>query len=131
MILNHKDAIEFLVSSADEIGYNRYTILNLHALLANNLLADPTTAGRLRYITVSVVRCPHGDLFPIVTLCGHDGGEVRPSGEELERSHPEPRTAPLGARSRDRARSEHHGILEKDGAARIERIVADDVRQLL
>jgi len=52
MILNHKDAIEFLVGDADEIGFNRYTILNLHALLANNLLADPTAAGRLRYIAV-------------------------------------------------------------------------------
>ncbi|MGE0239688.1 MAG: hypothetical protein AB7S59_13290, partial [Parvibaculaceae bacterium] len=41
MILNHKDAIEFLVGAADEIGFNRYTVLNLHALLANNLLADP------------------------------------------------------------------------------------------
>ncbi|MDR3427890.1 winged helix-turn-helix domain-containing protein, partial [Silvimonas sp.] len=38
MILNHKDAIEFLVGNADDIGFNRYTILNLHALLANNLL---------------------------------------------------------------------------------------------
>jgi hypothetical protein len=56
MILNHKDAIEFLVSSADEIGFNRYTILNLHALLANNLLADPTAAGRLRYIAVGIER---------------------------------------------------------------------------
>jgi hypothetical protein len=54
MILNHKDAIEFLVSTADEIGFNRYTILNLHALLANNLLADPTAAGRLRYIAVGI-----------------------------------------------------------------------------
>jgi hypothetical protein len=26
MIVNHKDAIEFLVSAADEIGFNRYTI---------------------------------------------------------------------------------------------------------
>ena len=56
MILNHKDAIEFLVSAADEIGFNRYTILNLHALLANNLLADPTAAGRLRYIAVGIER---------------------------------------------------------------------------
>ena len=48
MILNHKDAIEFLVSEVDEIGFNRYTILNLHALLANNLLADPTATGELR-----------------------------------------------------------------------------------
>ena len=54
MILNHKDAIEFLVGDADEIGFNRYTLLNLHALLANNLLADPTAAGRLRYIAVGL-----------------------------------------------------------------------------
>jgi Fic/DOC family len=56
MILNHKDAIEFLVSAADEIGFNRYTLLNLHALLANNLLADPIAAGKLRYIAVGIER---------------------------------------------------------------------------
>lgn len=56
MILNHKDAIEFLVSTADEIGFNRYTVLNLHALLANNLLTDATAAGRLRHIAVGIER---------------------------------------------------------------------------
>ncbi|HEX4079877.1 MAG TPA: Fic family protein [Rhizomicrobium sp.] len=56
MIVNHKDAIEFLVGSAEEIGFIRYTILNLHALLANNLLADSAAAGRLRYIPVDVER---------------------------------------------------------------------------
>jgi Fic family protein len=56
MILNHKDAIEFLVGDADEIGFNRHTLLNLHALLANNLLADPTAVGRLRYIAVGIER---------------------------------------------------------------------------
>ena len=54
MILNHKDAIEFLVANADDIGFNRYTILNLHALLANNLLADPAAVGRLRHIIVGI-----------------------------------------------------------------------------
>jgi len=54
MILNHKDAIEFLVGSAEEIGFNRYTILNLHALLANNLLADPAATGRLRHTGVGI-----------------------------------------------------------------------------
>jgi len=54
MILNHKDAIEFLVTEAEVIGFNRYTILNLHGLLANNLLADPTAAGRLRYLAVGI-----------------------------------------------------------------------------
>lgn len=54
MILNHKDAIEFLVGSADEIGFNRYTVLNLHALLANNLLTDPGSAGRTRFIGIGI-----------------------------------------------------------------------------
>jgi Fic/DOC family len=54
MILNHKDAIEFLVGSAGEIGFNRHTLLNLHALLANNLLADPEAMGRLRRIAVGI-----------------------------------------------------------------------------
>jgi Fic family protein len=54
MILNHKDAIEFLVSSAEEIDFNRHTVLNLHALLANNLLAEPESAGRLRHIAVGI-----------------------------------------------------------------------------
>jgi hypothetical protein len=54
MILNHKDAIEFLVGAAEEIGFNRYTILNLHAILANNLLADQGAAGRLRHIAVGI-----------------------------------------------------------------------------
>jgi hypothetical protein len=54
MILNHKDAIEFLVGSAEEIGFNRHTILNLHALLANNLLTDPEATGRLRHIAVGI-----------------------------------------------------------------------------
>ncbi len=54
MILNHKDAIEFLVNAEEEIGFNRHTILSLHALLANNLLADPGATGRLRRVAVGI-----------------------------------------------------------------------------
>ncbi len=54
MILNHKDAIEFLVDNADEIGFNRSTVRNLHGVLANNLLPDPQAAGRLRQIEVEI-----------------------------------------------------------------------------
>jgi hypothetical protein len=54
MILNHKDAIAFLVDAADEIGFNRYTILNLHAILAQNLLPDEAAPGRLRHIAVGI-----------------------------------------------------------------------------
>jgi len=56
MILNHKDAIEFLVSAAAEIGFNKYTILNLHGLLANNLLSNPQAEGRLRFIEVGIAQ---------------------------------------------------------------------------
>src|SRR5579872_556040 len=42
MILNHKAAIELLVEEdTDDIGVNRFTLLNLHALLSENLMADP------------------------------------------------------------------------------------------
>jgi DNA-binding Lrp family transcriptional regulator len=54
MIVNHKEAIAFLVSEADEIGFNRHTILNLHAILAHNLLRDESAAGRLRQIAVGI-----------------------------------------------------------------------------
>lgn len=54
MILNHKQAIEFLVDSVEETGFNRYTILNLHAILADNLLPNPAACGRLRSIPVGI-----------------------------------------------------------------------------
>ena len=48
MILNHKAAIEMLVDHAEEIGFDTFTFFNLHALLSENLLADPDASGRLR-----------------------------------------------------------------------------------
>ena len=54
MILNHKTAIEFLVESANETGFNRRTIFNLHAILSDNLLGNPAASGRLRAIPVGI-----------------------------------------------------------------------------
>ncbi len=54
MILNHKAAIEMLAEQADEVGFNRYTICNLHALLSDNLLVDPAACGRLRSRPVGI-----------------------------------------------------------------------------
>lgn len=59
MILNHKAAIEMLVENIDEVDFNRYTICNLHALLADNLMYDPSAAGRLRRIEVTI----HGTVY--------------------------------------------------------------------
>lgn len=54
MILNHKNAIEMLVNEADLVGFNPFTILNLHALLSDGLLADPQDCGRLRQRAVEI-----------------------------------------------------------------------------
>ena len=54
MILNHKAAIEFLVEDAGMIDIDRRTVRNLHALLADNLLPDPSATGRLRHGAVGI-----------------------------------------------------------------------------
>ncbi|MEC5126019.1 Fic family protein [Verrucomicrobiales bacterium BCK34] len=54
MILNHKAAIEMLADQASEIGFNRYTICNLHALLADGLIADQAACGRPRSCAVGI-----------------------------------------------------------------------------
>ena len=54
MILNHKAAIEMLVENVAQVRFDRYTLCNLHALLAENLLADASAVGRLRCIDVAI-----------------------------------------------------------------------------
>lgn len=54
MILNHKAAIEMLAEDAGEIAFNRYTICNLHALLADNLLDDDDACGKVRTRAVGI-----------------------------------------------------------------------------
>jgi hypothetical protein len=62
MIVNHKEAIEFLVNDAEEIGFNRYTILNLHGILAQNLLPDANAPGRLRRMAVGIGKSAYHPL---------------------------------------------------------------------
>ena len=54
MILNHKAAIEMLIDNADIADFNRYTVLNLHSALAENLLPNPADEGRIRRHRVEV-----------------------------------------------------------------------------
>ena len=54
MILNHKAAIEMLVDNADIADFNRYTVLNLHSALAENLLPNPADEGRTRRHMVEI-----------------------------------------------------------------------------
>ncbi len=54
MILNHKTAIELLVANIDSVAYNRYTLLNLHSALTENLLPNPADEGRTRQHAVDI-----------------------------------------------------------------------------
>ena len=54
MILNHKDAIEYVVEHLDEIAISRPDVLNIHALLADGLLMDPAMTGRLRRMPAGI-----------------------------------------------------------------------------
>lgn len=54
MILNHKRAIELLVENIDSAEFNRYTLMNLHSTLAENLLPNPADEGRIRQHAVDI-----------------------------------------------------------------------------
>jgi Fic family protein len=54
MLLNHKQAIEFLVGEAATLKLEPRTLRTLHGMLAENLLSDPADEGRLRRATVRI-----------------------------------------------------------------------------
>ena len=68
MILNHKEAIQYIVEHLDSITINRADLFNIHALLSDGLLVDPAMAGRLRRMPVGIAHSsfrPLGDQFAI------------------------------------------------------------------
>lgn len=54
MILNHKTAIELLVENIGTAGFDRYTLMNLHSALSENLLPNPADEGRIRQHAVDI-----------------------------------------------------------------------------
>src|SRR5690606_19870010 len=54
MILNHKEAIQYVVEHLDEITISTVDIRNIHALLSDGLLIDPAMAGRVRRMPVNI-----------------------------------------------------------------------------
>lgn len=54
MILNHKSAIELLVENIDSAEFNRYTLMNIHSALSENLLPNPADEGRIRQHAVDI-----------------------------------------------------------------------------
>ena len=62
MILDHKEAIEYVVNNLAEIAIDRRDIFNIHALLADGLLADSAMAGRLRRMPVGITHSSYSPL---------------------------------------------------------------------
>lgn len=54
MILNHKDAIEYLVHNPEHATLTPPTIIALHAFLSDGLMADPSACGRIRNRAVEI-----------------------------------------------------------------------------
>lgn len=68
MILNHKEAIEYVVENLETIEIGRADICNIHALIADGLLIDPAMAGRLRRMPAAITHSsytPLEDLYEI------------------------------------------------------------------
>jgi Fic family protein len=54
MLLNHKQAIEYLVDGAATLRLEPHALRTLHGMLAENLLPDPADEGQLRRATVRI-----------------------------------------------------------------------------
>ena len=68
MILNHKEAIQYIVENINDINIDRRDLFNIHALLSDGLLSNPAMAGRLRRMPVGITHSnytPPGDEFEI------------------------------------------------------------------
>ena len=68
MILNHKEAIQYVVDNLDEVGLRRPDLFSLHALLSDGLLADPAMSGRLRAMPVGSSHSSYRPLDDAVTI---------------------------------------------------------------
>ena len=62
MILNHKEAIEYVVDHLADIAVSRHDLFSVHALLASGLLFDPALAGRLRQMPVGITHSSYRPL---------------------------------------------------------------------
>lgn len=68
MILNHKEAIQYVVDNLAQITLNRADLFNIHALLSEGLLADPGMAGRTRATPVAISHSSYRPLDDGITI---------------------------------------------------------------
>ena len=68
MILNHKEAIQYVVDNLEEVSLSRPDLFAIHALLSDGLLADPAMSGRLRAMPVGISHSSYRPLDDAVTI---------------------------------------------------------------
>ncbi len=68
MILNHKEAIQYVVDNLDVISLRRPDLFSIHALLSDGLLADPAMSGRLRAMPVGISHSSYRPLDDAFTV---------------------------------------------------------------
>ncbi|WP_375751311.1 Fic family protein [Vibrio sp. HN007] len=62
MILNHKEAILFLIENAEELSVTPFVIRNLHQLLSQDLLSNTAACGQIRQIEVNITKTSYMPL---------------------------------------------------------------------
>ncbi|GEM_PF-769638 len=62
MILNHRDAIRYLLDNITTAAINWITLRDLHALLSDGLLDDPADSGRIRRRAVAITQSSYHPL---------------------------------------------------------------------
>jgi Fic family protein len=68
MILNHKEAIQYVVDNLSTITVSRPDMYNIHALLAQGLLIDPAMAGRLRRMPAGITYSSYRPLDDAIQI---------------------------------------------------------------
>jgi len=62
MILNHKEAILFLIENAEELSITPFVIRNLHQILSQDLLKNSGACGQIRQIEVNITKSSYHPL---------------------------------------------------------------------
>ena len=62
MIINHKEAILFLVENAQSIDINEHTIRDIHGFLSVDLLLNPSACGNLRTTPVGITNSAYNPI---------------------------------------------------------------------
>lgn len=71
MIMNHKAAIEMLVENLDAVGFNKFTLMNLHGILAENLISNKKDQGRLRHHPVGIAQSAYQPVDSVHEIDEH------------------------------------------------------------